>query len=56
MRTEDFDQIVTLYNALATAEHTEEGMKAPFEEFDPESALLKETLQKDLEYALRFMN
>ena len=54
--TADFDEIVELYDALAVAEQTIEGVSAPFAEFDPESALLKETLQKDLEYALRFMN
>ena len=52
----DFDQIVALYDALAVAEHTKEGLQAPFETFSPESTLLKEALQKDLEYALRFMN
>ncbi len=53
--TEDFDKIVTLYEALAEAEHTEEGLTAPFAAFDPENTLLQETLQKDLEYTLRFM-
>ena len=53
--TADFDEIVELYDALAVAEQTIEGVSAPFAEFDPENTLLKETLQKDLEYALRFM-
>ena len=53
--TADFDEIVELYNALTVAEHTIQGVSAPFGEFNPESTLLKDALMKDLEYALRFM-